>query len=253
MMRSKVKMLACLTWPLVLAAGCAATPSGGVGFYDAQSSDVTLSFDVAVDVPHLTDGGSDVQTGSGSDAKVCVPTESKTCTCSTGAVGVQVCRPDQTGWGTCTCATLTDAGGGGGTDVANPPPKDGGGSGGKDGGGGAKDGGGANKDGGGPPPPDGGGLPPSDGGGGGGNSKEACEQANCPTEWSACDTDAGCTTLLACKKACKGDKVCSDGCTSQAPAASATLEKNLAGCGKQFNCGNAGSGAADAGSSADVP
>ena len=231
MMRSKVMMLACLAWPLVLAAGCAATPSGGVGFYDAQSSDVTLSFDVAADVLHLTDGGSEVQTGGGSDAKVCVPTESKTCTCSTGAIGVQVCRPDQTGWGTCTCATLTDAGGGGGTDAANPPPKDGGG-------GGAKDGGGP---------------PPSDAGGGGGNSKEACEQANCPTEWSACDTDAGCTTLLACKKACKGDKVCSDGCASQAPAASATLEKNLAGCGKQFNCGNAGSGAADAGSSADVP
>ncbi len=231
--------LAVLIFSAALAA-CTANTSGGYGgvsLADAESGDVALAFDSAAPSDVVADAAvADVHdagaTGDGA-AKVCAPTESKACICVTGAVGVQVCKPDQTGWGLCACTAVVD----GGSLPDNPPPPDGGGGPKDGGGGGPKDGGG---DGGGGPKDGGGG---GGDGGGGGNSKEACEQLNCPTEWSDCQADAGCVALLDCKKTCKGDKTCAASCVSAAPAASATLEKSLGDCSKTNGCGNAGSGA----------
>lgn len=233
---------------LLLTAPACGTSTGGGGFAPADvtggAADTTLSFDaLAGDDAALSDttksdtatSDSHADTVLSDAAKVCAPTESKACICVTGAMGVQVCKPDQSGWGLCTCGAsdafvlsdgsgLNDTGGGGGGG------KDGGGGGGKDGGGGGKDGGGgAGGDGGG-------------GGGDGGGGKEACEQLNCPTEWGACQADSGCVTLLACKKACKGDKTCAGNCDTAAPPASVSLEKALADCGKTNGCGGGGGG-----------
>ena len=86
--------------------------------------------------------------------------------------------------------------------------------------------------------------------GGGGGDKEACLQANCPTEYGACLANPDCAALLACRKSCKGDKTCADACTAQAPAAAVALDKAANDCGKTFGCGKAASNA-DAGAATD--
>lgn len=48
--------------------------------------------------------------GGGSTTKACTPGETNACTCVAGGSGVQVCRDDGAGYGTCECATPTDSG-----------------------------------------------------------------------------------------------------------------------------------------------
>ncbi|MFZ4579658.1 MAG: hypothetical protein ACOYOB_14805 [Myxococcota bacterium] len=235
-------------WCLALGAAWGCGDDGAVvgPGADAQAIDAALADAAAGDVADV------------SDAKACVPTESQSCVCATGGAGVQVCRPDQLGWGTCTCIGVPDAGG----DLSDtkPPPDSAGDT--KpppDGAGDTKpppDSAGDTK-----PPPDGTGdtTPPPDGMGdttpppdGGGVSKEACEQEHCVTEWGACQADADCKALVDCKKTCKGEKTCADACVAKAPAAAATLEKTLGDCSKLNGCGNAAPGP-DAGPGPDAP
>lgn len=252
-------------WVLSMAlCGCASPATGG-GFY-ATSDSVAgpLSDGEGQDgggdasdasSAETSDGLADASADASADVSVqCTFGASKSCNCSDGSPGTQTCADSGTAWNPCKCLIVSDAGA---SDTAQP--LDGGGQG-KDGGGGGGGGGGK----------DGGGLKDStvsdtslpdttmtdgttaDGGGGdgGGADKEACLQANCATEYNACLASADCAALVACRKSCKGDKVCSDACVAKAPSAALTLDKAVNDCGKTYGCGKAGS-ATDAGAATD--
>lgn len=233
-MRSSVWLYLATT---LMTMACAASPSSGgaaaAGGFDAGG----LTADTAA---NAGDGA-----GVG-DAIVCQAKASQSCTCAGGFAGTQTCRDDQTGWNPCSCMVSSDVSGGGGS-TSDSGTSGGGGKDGGGGGGGKKDAGSAAD----AAVDAGGAVDATTGGGGGGADKEACLQANCQKQLDACMAVTSCAELVACRKACKGDKTCADACAAKATADALALDKALNDCGKTFGCGKAASDV-DAGPSADV-